>query len=70
MDFNDFGEKVLDLFVRDIEPDGNGSLSNNSSLNGTGHHGGHAGHVNSGTVLFLFMSFAVGGKTLSLLLTN
>lgn len=64
MDFSDFGEGVLDLFVRDVDYGSgvNESLTHNSSHNGTGDHSEHNQHAESGTVLFLFMSFAVGGK--------
>ena len=71
MDLIDFGG-VLDLFVRDTELDygsgDNESLAHNSSHNGTGHQSDHNQHTNSGTVLFLFMSFAVGGENKSRLI--
>lgn len=64
--FSDF-KGLLQLFVRDVsleyesggyENGSNGSLEGN----GSGHSNVHEYHTNSKTVLFLFGSFAIGGK--------
>ena len=65
----EIGGGFLNLFIRSASEDaeyGSGSYDNTSNTTGHGEHSGHNSHVNSGTVLFLFASFAVGGEEANL----
>ena len=56
--------RALKIFIEHASYEGSASNSSDD-CNGTNHtleHEDHGGHANSGTVLFLFAAFAVGGK--------
>ena len=65
-EMDQIGGGILNLFIRSASDEaeyGSGSSENTSNDTGHGeHHSGHNTHVNTGTVLFLFASFAVGGE--------
>ena len=63
--------RVLEFFIRSADEGSAGSSSDdghetNHTAGHEGAHSDHGGHANSGTVLFLFAAFAVGGKPLPL----
>ena len=51
-------EAALAIFTREVN---SSEADDNCSSHGSAHAGGHGGH---GTVLFLFVAFAVGGKAI------
>ena len=57
--------RVLEFFIRSAPEYSSRSSDDGHETNHTdAHHSDHGGHASSGTVLFLFAAFAVGGEPL------
>lgn len=54
---------TLEFYIRSVgSRSGDSDVDNHSNDSNGETHDGHGGHANSGTVLFLFTAFAVGGR--------